>query len=290
LASRGYQVPLTQPPWTPTAGAVEDGEERAYLTDFGLAKRFDAPTALTVKGAVVGTVGYMPPEQISGNHTDARSDIYAVGCVLFQMLTGKVPYEREHSVATLFAHVYDPPPALEGSVAASHPTLGPVIAKAMAKDPADRYLSAGDLARDALAALGGARYAGPPTIVGTGEARPDDGSVETPAAQADAALDVIHTATQQAGPPTSRGAESELATEIRDGSERPPFVEDLPSPSVPAPIASGEATVIGQGVGTPAAPGGAMSADSGAAAPSGGHTSGGGPAVQLPATTLASHA
>ena len=242
---------------------VEDGEERAFLTDFGLAKRFDAPTALTVKGAVVGTVDYMPPEQITGNHTDARSDIYAVGCVLFQMLTGKVPYEREHSVATLFAHVYDPPPALEGSVAASHPTLGPVIAKAMAKDPADRYLSAGDLARDALAALDGARYAGPATIVGTGEARPDDSSAEAPAAQADAA---------------SRGAESDLATEIRDGSQHPPFVEDVPSRSAPAPVAGAEATVIGQGVGTPAAPVGPVSADSGSTAPSGGHTSGGGPA------------
>ena len=127
--------------------SVKDCEEHAYLTDFGLAKRFDNATALTVKGDVVGTVDYMPPEQITGNRTDARSDIYALGCVLFQMLTGKVPYHREHSVATLFAHVYEPPPSLEGPIAASHPTLGPVIAKAMAKDPADRHLSAGALHR-----------------------------------------------------------------------------------------------------------------------------------------------
>ena len=152
--------------------SVKDGEEHAYLTDFGLAKRFDNATALTVKGDVVGTVDYMPPEQITGNRTDARSDIYALGCVLFQMLTGKVPYQREHSVATLFAHVYEPPPSLEGPIAASHPTLGPVIAKAMAKEPGERYLSAGDLTRDAVAALQGVRYTGAPTIVATGEARP----------------------------------------------------------------------------------------------------------------------
>jgi hypothetical protein len=153
--------------------AVKDGKEHAYLTDFGLAKRFDNATAVTMKGAVVGTVDYMPPEQITGGSTDARTDVYALGCVFFQMLTGQVPYRREHSVATLFAHVYDPPPSLEGPVAAAHPTLGPVIAKAMAKVAGERYLSAGDFARDAAAALEGARYTGPPTIVGTGDAKPE---------------------------------------------------------------------------------------------------------------------
>ena len=61
--------------------SVRDGQEHAYLTDFGLAKRFDTATALSVKGLVVGTVDYMPPEQITGSHTDARTDIYALGCV-----------------------------------------------------------------------------------------------------------------------------------------------------------------------------------------------------------------
>src|ERR1019366_5446804 len=99
------------------------------------------------------------------------------------------PYRREHSVATLFAHLQDPPPPLEGSVAGSHPTFGPVIAKAMAKDPSERYLSAGDLARDALAALEGVRYTGPPTIVGTGDARPVDLRESTGASDALAAME-----------------------------------------------------------------------------------------------------
>ena len=199
--------------------SVKDGEEHAYLTDFGLAKRFDNATALTVKGDVVGTVHYMPPEQITGNRTDARSDIYALGCVLFQMLTGKVPYEREHSVATLFAHVYEPPPALEGPIAASHPTLGPVIAKAMAKDPTERYLSAGDLARDAFAALEGARYTGA-TIVATGEARPvDEGPASAAAERTQAALSALQAAMDEppaetATPPAGSGGATRASTQV----------------------------------------------------------------------------
>jgi hypothetical protein len=216
---------------------VERGQEHAYLTDFGLAKRFDVPTALTVSGTVVGTVDYMPPEQITGHRADARSDIYAVGCVFFQMLTGKVPYAREHSVATLFAHVNDPPPALEGPVAGSHPTFGPVIAKAMAKDPADRYFSAGDLARDAAAALEGTRYAGPPTIVGTGDARPLPPSSAPSHAEAPGDETFV-------GAPSS--AEDPLATRAGVAAQTPaaatappPAPASRPDAIAPAPRADG---------------------------------------------------
>ena len=151
---------------------VRDGQEHGYLTDFGVAKHAESIASLTATGAVLGTVHYMAPEQVKGDPTDARTDIYAMGCVFFQMLTGKLPYERDNSIATLFAHVYDPPPALPEELAGLYPTFGGVIEKAMAKDPAERYLSAGDLARDAACALSGARYTGPATIVATGDARP----------------------------------------------------------------------------------------------------------------------
>ena len=134
---------------------VHGGEEHAYLTDFGVAKRFDTVAGLTAHGAVVGTVDYMAPEQITGGEIDARTDVYALGCVFFQMLSGKIPYERENSVAKLFAHVHEPPPSIEGALADLYPTFGDVLEKAMAKEPEDRYLSAGDFARDAAAALRG---------------------------------------------------------------------------------------------------------------------------------------
>jgi len=151
---------------------VKDGQEHGYLTDFGIAKRSDNIGALTSTGAVVGTVHYMAPEQVTGDHTDARTDIYALGCVFFQMLTGKVPYDRENSIATLFAHVHDPPPPLPDELADLYPTFGAVIEKAMAKKPEDRYMSAGDFARDAACALSGIRYVGPATVVATGDAKP----------------------------------------------------------------------------------------------------------------------
>ena len=160
---------------------VRDGEEHAYLTDFGLAKKFDTATGLTAKGLLVGTVDYMAPEQITGAHTDARTDVYALGCVFYQMLSGKVPYERDNSVATLFAHVNDPPPQLAGEVSDTNPAFAPVLEKAMAKDSGDRYFSAGDFARAAAAALKGLGYSAPPTIVGTGEAAPVFISGETAA-------------------------------------------------------------------------------------------------------------
>lgn len=164
---------------------VRDGEEHAYLTDFGVAKKLDTVTTvdgLTKKGAVVGTVDYMSPEQISGGHTDARTDIYALGCMFFEMLTGRVPYERENSVATLFAHVHEPQPPLTEELIELYPSFGAVVGKAMAKKPEDRYLSAGDFARDAAAALSGSRYTAPPTIVATGEARIDSAEQVAPGA------------------------------------------------------------------------------------------------------------
>jgi serine/threonine protein kinase len=151
---------------------IRDGEERAYLTDFGLAKRSNTLAELTMTGSVIGTADYMSPEQVVGEPTDARTDVYALGCVFFQMLTGKVPYEREKTLATMFAHVHDPPPPIEAPLADRYPEFTPVLERALAKRPDDRYPSAGDLARDAMAALGGARFTGPPSMVATGDAKP----------------------------------------------------------------------------------------------------------------------
>ena len=145
----------------------EDGD--AYLTDFGLAKAMAATTGLTATGQVIGTVDYMAPEQIEGGRVDARTDVYALGGVLFNAITGRVPFAERESSAKMWAHVNEPPPSAGGRRAG---VLDPVIRRAMAKDPIDRFLSAGDLGRAAVAATRGEAVTEPEHVVGAGEAAP----------------------------------------------------------------------------------------------------------------------
>ena len=223
---------------------VRDGQEHGYLTDFGIAKRSDNVGALTSTGAVVGTVHYMAPEQVTGDPTDARTDVYALGCVFFQMLTGAVPYDRENSIATLFAHVHDPPPALPDELADLYPTFGAVIEKAMAKKPEDRHLSAGDFARDAACALSGIRYTGPATVVATGDAKPlllDEDRQPTPAGEAK----------PSSLPPTRPNATHEAVSADRTGA--PGHATVVSS----GPTESGASVVAGASTQAPTAPIGA---------------------------------
>lgn len=133
--------------------ATVAGHEHAYLSDFGIA-RHAVEEHLTGTGVALGTVDYVAPEQARGVEVDGRADVYSLGCVLFQMLTGAVPFDRDNALEKLWAHVHDPPPKLL-SVTPSLPAgLEPVLDRALAKDPADRQQSAGQLARDARDALG----------------------------------------------------------------------------------------------------------------------------------------
>ncbi|MBE2319757.1 AAA family ATPase [Solirubrobacter sp. CPCC 204708] len=135
------------------ANVLVEGEH-ALLTDFGLIKHIEgADTQVTKPGTVIGTFDYAAPEQLDGRPVDARTDVYALGCVLFQALTGRVPFPRDSVGATLFAHFKDPPPSVTALVPEAPPALDQVIAVAMAKEPEARYASAGDLARAALAAV-----------------------------------------------------------------------------------------------------------------------------------------
>jgi hypothetical protein len=129
---------------------IETGGEppgHVYVADFGLTKHTDARTGATASG-VVGTVDYMAPEQIEGRQIDGRADIYALGCVLYECLTGKRPFEHSNDVAVLWAHIREDPP-LPSSVDRSLPTaFDAIVDRALAKDPRDRYESAGELAAD----------------------------------------------------------------------------------------------------------------------------------------------
>jgi serine/threonine-protein kinase len=152
--------------------ASEGGQDHAYLTDFGLSKRLSSDSGMTATGVWVGTVDYIAPEQIQGAALDARSDIYSLGCVLYHVLTGRVPFERDSDVAKIFAHMSEPPPALTQVHAELPRELDAVVRRAMAKDPDQRFPSAGDLGRAALAAAEGAPVTQVERSVATGEAAP----------------------------------------------------------------------------------------------------------------------
>ena len=132
------------------------------VIDWGLAKELDdaEPTApsvapsgqaddATVVGAVVGTPAYMPPEQATGDRVDARADVYALGAILYHLLAGRPPYTGEHP-SVLAQVVAAPPAALAGLAPRLPPELRDIVTKAMARDPAERYASAGELADDLL--------------------------------------------------------------------------------------------------------------------------------------------
>jgi DNA-binding beta-propeller fold protein YncE len=149
-----------------------DGAGHAYLTDFGLTKRVSTRGGLTATGAFVGTIDYVAPEQIEGRPVDARADVYALACVLYHALAGSVPYPRDSDVATMWAHLNDPPPALGGRAGGASVRLDDVLQRGMAKAPDDRYPSAGDLARAASAALNQVPVAVPERTVAAGAAAP----------------------------------------------------------------------------------------------------------------------
>ena len=146
-----------------------DDDEQAYLTDFGLTREAASESGLTLTGQWVGTVDYAAPEQILGEPTDARSDVYALGCLAFQSLTGAPPFQGAPA-ARLFAHMNDPPPSARAARPELDPEVDATLARALAKKPADRFQSAGDLGRALAAALAGHAQLEPERTVARGPA------------------------------------------------------------------------------------------------------------------------
>ncbi|MCA1690617.1 MAG: hypothetical protein LC720_09415, partial [Actinobacteria bacterium] len=120
-----------------------------------------------------GTIDYVAPEQARGDRVDARTDVYSLGCVLFHALTGTVPYPLDSDLAKLYAHDSRPPPSVLERAPDLAATFEPVLARAMAKAPADRYPSAGDLGRAAVAAAAGASTSQAERSVAVGAAAGD---------------------------------------------------------------------------------------------------------------------
>jgi serine/threonine-protein kinase len=152
--------------------AAGNGSGHAYLSDFGLTLEASASTRLTRTGEWIGTAGFMAPEQFEGDAIDARTDVYALGCVLYAALCGRPPFARETVVATMLAHLRDHPPRPSATPGVP-PGLDAVVARALAKRPADRYGSAGELVEAALAAVGSAPGGSRPAL--TADAAPRNG-------------------------------------------------------------------------------------------------------------------
>jgi serine/threonine-protein kinase len=125
-------------------------EGQVKVTDFGIARAINTEESLTQTGAVMGTATYFSPEQAEGMGVDARSDIYSLGVVLFEMVTGRPPFLGDTPVAVASKHVRDHPPAPRELNPAIPPTFEAIILKAMAKNPEHRYATAEDLRADLL--------------------------------------------------------------------------------------------------------------------------------------------
>jgi serine/threonine protein kinase len=203
----------------------ETAHTHAYLTDFGLTKRPGSTGSLTGTGLWVGTADYVAPEQIQGQAIDGRADVYSLGCVLYEMLTGQVAYPKDGDIAKLWAHISNPPPQPSAARGELVPAFDEVVARATAKDPADRYATAGEMAtaaREAIALQGqvqaGSAVPPPPVPVAppawtatpssTPASAPPSGASMRPAAEPAPAASQAASAPPAAPPPGAPPARS----------------------------------------------------------------------------------
>ena len=149
------------------ANILLDERGNAYLTDFGIARVLDSNLT---GSAIIGTPAYMSPEQANAMPLDARSDIYAFGIVLFELLSGREPFEAATPVAMLLKHINEPIPPLSRYRADTPAAVEAVINRATAKQPSDRFSSAGDLAEAYAAAVYGTRSVMPLSPASEGSA------------------------------------------------------------------------------------------------------------------------
>jgi serine/threonine protein kinase len=136
------------------ANVLVTEDRRAVLADFGLAWLLEG-SRLTLAGGVIGTPEYMSPEQAAGEPIDHRSDLYALGVVLYEMLVGERPFVAETPIGILLKHLQDPAPSVLVARPDLPPAVGAVVGRALAKDPKARFNSAGEMAHAFRAALGG---------------------------------------------------------------------------------------------------------------------------------------
>jgi len=210
--------------------------DHVYLSDFGLSKAALGSaglTGLTGSGQFLGTVDYAAPDQIDGRAVDGRADQYALGCAAFEMLCGQPPFQREHGMAALVAHLHEPPPPVSSFQPELPAELDAVFTRVLAKSPEHRYASCQEFADALRMGLQVAPYeAGAHEDPGLQARRPETHVVSLPPAAGDAAA-LSDTATagpavvpagmaQPSGPPPRPGyGRTEPPDERRIGGAKP---------------------------------------------------------------------
>ena len=134
------------------ANVMVTGDEQAKILDFGLARSRSAETQLTKEGTTLGTVAYMAPEQVQGKKVDQRTDIWSLGVMIYEMVTGQLPFKGDYDQAIIYSIQSEVPEPLTGLRTGVPMALEWIVTKAMAKDPAQRYQHADDVAVDLKAA------------------------------------------------------------------------------------------------------------------------------------------
>jgi eukaryotic-like serine/threonine-protein kinase len=171
------------------------------VMDFGIARAVsDSQMTMTQTAQVIGTAQYLSPEQARGERVDARSDLYSTGCLLYELLTGRPPFTGDSPVAIAYQHVKEdpvPPSQVDPEVP---PWADAIVLKAMQKDPADRYQSAGDMRNDIQRALSGAPVAAPMPGDGYGAGTRRMGSAATQVAGRTAGIPPYRYGPEDGGP------------------------------------------------------------------------------------------
>jgi serine/threonine-protein kinase len=187
---------------------VATGSDHCYLTDFGLTKAMSSSTTgFTATGQFVGTTDYCAPEQIEGKPIDRRTDVYSLACVFYECLTGHPPFHRETDMATMWAHIQEPPPSAARERSDVPESLDGVLATAMAKSKDERYPTCSSFTAAAMAALETA----------TGRSFADSSTQPTP---------------PRAGPHVPGASPMTTPIVVSDSFTRP---EDFPPPVAPPP-------------------------------------------------------
>ncbi len=229
---------------------IEQPSEHVYLTDFGVVKHTAASQGLTRTGLFIGTVDYAAPEQIEGLEVDARTDVYALGCVLYECLAGKGPFDRQGEVAVMHAHLTEAPPRLTAVRPDLPKGLDQVIERAMAKDREERYASCEEVTAAARAAALGRRTETRPVPEEAPSQAPDAAAAVGAAGAAAAAASVAGApaaesiaplAHQTGAPPAEQPASAVTEQPVPPVAEQPSSagVSQAGPPPPPPPGSSG---------------------------------------------------